>query len=619
MSIFTITNLCMLAAWWLACPQRSRSQRLVCTLVGFLSQIVATTQLLGLAQALTPALLFSVNAGVALAAFALSKCRRATISLPSPLQTKWQSDITVLNVTLGLLLALILAVVTVKNALFGPATTDDRWYHIPMAFVMLQNEGFAPSGSIILDAYPKNFEMWLHWLAAGMRSGDWLDAGQYPHLLLFIASVFGISRSLGSSPGASLAGALLSCFAPVIFSQLGTSGNDIAHAGLLLAAVYAWILWREEKQPAMFLTFCAATGLVCGTKFSGPIFAGLLSLPLALDQGITTNLRVKSKLLAAFATIVLCLGGYTYLRNLTLHGNFFYPYNISLGPIVLPGPWDDQSHPWALEVTAGMTPFTRIVKSWLAVGETGYGAALGGFGFTWLLMIACLFTSAAAAGRHRDRERLLVYAVFLVVFIATPLNFSVRFALPLLGLGGIALAHSLDCACSRPLARASLLALGATVALFSVSQGTRSWAYQVQKIGHDLDSSCAAAEEPGELANAFSWVRSHAPLSGKVISLANDDVYSMYCLWNSNLTYDVRFATPDSAYELEQVARQEKEALLFIPKSSRTYGLYRGKSRIFKVRFEDRSAVVVQFQRAGSGSSVFTSQPGFEEGEPGGV
>ena len=81
----------------------------------------------------------------------------------------------------------------------------------------------------------------------------------------------------------------------------------------------------------------------------------------------------------------------------------------------------------------------------------------------------------------------------------------------------------------------------------------------------------------------------------------------------------MRFAAPDSAHELEQVAGQQKKALLFIPKSSRTYGLYRGKSRIFKVRFEDRSAVVVQFQRAGSGSSVFTSQPGFEEGEQGGV
>jgi len=528
---------------------------------------------------------------------------------------KWQSDITALNVILGLLLALILGVITVKNALFGPATTDDRWYHIPMAFMMLQNEGFAPSGSLILDTYPKNFEMWLHWLAAGMGSADWLDAGQYPHLLLFMASGFGISRGLGSSYGASLAGAFLSCFAPVMFSQLGTSGNDIAHAALLLAAVFAWSLWRREKQPAMFLTFCAAAGLVCGTKFSGPIFAALLSLLLALNQGITTNWRAKSRQLAVFVVIVISLGGSTYLHNFILHGNFLYPYNISFGPIVLHGPWNGQTHPWALQMTAGMAPLTRLVKSWLAVGETGYGAALGGFGFPWLLMFGCVVASTAAAGRYRDRERLLVYTLFLAVFIATPLNFSVRFALPLLGLGGIALAHVLDLACSRPLTRASLLALAATVAWFSVSQATRSWAYQVQKLGHDLDSSCIAIEESGALANAFSWVRSHTPLSGTVISLANDDAYSMYCLWNTHRTYEVRFATPESGHELERVARQEQEALLFIPKSSKTYGLYRLKSGIFKVRFEDRSAVVVQFRRSSPGRSVITSQNGLVEDE----
>jgi len=46
-AIFIIINLCMLTAWWLASPPMPRSQRFVCTLIGFLSQIVATTQLLG--------------------------------------------------------------------------------------------------------------------------------------------------------------------------------------------------------------------------------------------------------------------------------------------------------------------------------------------------------------------------------------------------------------------------------------------------------------------------------------------------------------------------------------------------------------------------------------------
>src|SRR5699024_4544369 len=79
--------------------------------------------------------------------------------------------------------------------------------------------------------------------------------------------------------------------------------------------------------------------LALGVAFSTVKYTGLFLAPLALAAVIALRAVCWRGLTAVLLTFLATSGPY-YLRSLVQHGSPFYPFQINLGPIHLPGTAD---------------------------------------------------------------------------------------------------------------------------------------------------------------------------------------------------------------------------------------------------------------------------------------
>jgi hypothetical protein len=282
----------LLLGWWLA----------VC------AEVVAATELLSLAHAITPLGYALLEAGALLLALGVwYRLGRPRPSLPS-----LELDGSVLLLGVFVLLAagyeLFLVVATPPN------NWDSMHYHLARvaAWHAQQSLDYFPTHNGIENAYPQNAELLVLWTVTFLGR-DLLAA--LPQLLATAATtvaVYAIARRLRYGARVSAFAALLFPTLTIVALESVTTQNDLVEASFVAAAV-ALGLGSGRVTAALA---GVALGLAAGTKLTflyavAPLVAiGLLCLP---------RRRLASVAVAAVAAFVL-VGLYAYVQNLVETG-----------------------------------------------------------------------------------------------------------------------------------------------------------------------------------------------------------------------------------------------------------------------------------------------------------
>lgn len=155
-------------------------------------------------------------------------------------------------------------------------------------------------------------------------------------LLWLIAAELGIARNARILIVAALVAFPHFWLGP---SGVSTLKNDmLSAAGQLLAAlaVVRAARGRLGRREALLLSLAT---IFVSVKFSGPVLlgAGAAVCAAACHRWIRANRKAVVLTLGCCATAWLVTVGHYYLRNLVSFANPFYPFQINLGPLHLPG------------------------------------------------------------------------------------------------------------------------------------------------------------------------------------------------------------------------------------------------------------------------------------------
>ena len=549
-------------AWWRWLrrePRLAAGERLLCAGLLSIAQVVGVSLLLGWLGMLAPAALI----GGVLAADALVALLPAG-AVPQPAAVaRHDAGGSMGAALLGALLAVTLTVVLARGVLLPDAGWDGFKYHLPMTALMRQTGGFDPGPVLnpVIGGYPKTGEIWAHWLLAVCGDDRWLILQQLPFLPLAVLAVWCAARRLGASAGAAALAGLLFPFAPVVLAQITTAYTDVVLSALVLTVVALLLALPAAAGWPLAIALGAALGLLAGSKFSGATLAALLFAAAGV-VAVRVHGRRALRWLALAGGLALLLGGDAYLRNWRQHGNPVFPYRTAVLGHQLPGPSSADQVYGAAE-TRGEPPLRPLLRSWSAVGETTHSGLYGGFGFAWPFLAAAGLASLLLALRDGDRRRLAVYGLGALLFVATPLNFRVRFTLFLLGFGGLALAHVLD----RATPRWRALLVGATLAVAAAG---------ALQVGVPAARALAGASpRPADLCHvappavyraAYAWLREHA--GGRTVLTFPGPELFPYCLWTPAVDNRVIFADPRGTDELVALAAAHPAAILVLARDA---------------------------------------------------
>ncbi|MCC6695551.1 MAG: glycosyltransferase family 39 protein [Candidatus Hydrogenedentes bacterium] len=119
---------------------------------------------------------------------------------------------------------------------------------------------------------------------------------------------------------------------PLFVDQAGTPSLDLAFTAMTLAALNAWLAWRQERHAPWLLLAAILAGSSCGVRHTGYLVCALLTAMTIAERGAG---RLRAVMLfALYAT----LGAFPWLaRSAAISGNPFYPlFSGWLGPASLP-------------------------------------------------------------------------------------------------------------------------------------------------------------------------------------------------------------------------------------------------------------------------------------------
>jgi hypothetical protein len=495
------------------------------------------------------------------------------------------------NLVLIAILLPTLVLVAVRGVLAPNFGWDGLRYHLPMTAFMAQTGGFDyPSGhNPVIAAYPKEAEIWVHWMFAFLGDDRWLGLAQLPFLVLAMLAIYAAARRLGATGAAATTGALLFACAPLVMSQVTVGYNDVFLTAVLLVAVAVVLAARQSSAPALPLSFGAALGLLMGTKFPAVLFVAVLYAAFACVALGARGRRALPGLVLA-AGIALLLGGDTYVRNWRQHDNPVYPYATEVLGVKLPGPLDEDAV-YGVPQTRALPFWEPHYRSWTAFGATGESDLFGGFGAAAPVIAVILAISLVVAARRRDAPRLLLFALFALLFVLTPLNFRLRFVLYLVGLAGICLSDLLDRA--APIGRALLLVATGAAAMVTAVQLWPGEVEELRRLAGQRPDPCRVA--PKSLVRpAYLWMREHAPPDSSVLVFPPPEGPFVYCLWTPTLSNRVEFADALDPAALERLAAERPDALFFVPLQSPIYRvLSRTDPRRWRLFFSNEAVMIV--------------------------
>lgn len=431
----------------------SRTESALCTGLSAITIVLVAINALGWTHTLTPIALGALVAALSIASVIVATegplaqrasellCHlRALAALPRDAALEcWRA-----RSPAGLLLAAALALLgwTLWLAYLAPSGAwDGLWYHEPMVALALQNRGFAlenvPRNLDWVNGYPRTSENLMLWLT--VFSGRELIDGvpSFMGLLSMIAMVAMCRRAgRGWRTGAMGMAAVLVTI-PGAILQMRSTYVDVTVLAAYLCALHYVTAERFGAREVL----CASMGIAFlgGTKATGLVFGGVLGTVLLLRA-----LRAVARPGAARAwaaglfglALIALLVAPTYVRNIELHGNPFWPIRIEsrlLG--TLEGSWDLGNMQW---------PADQVVHElWghPTPGEDYHDTRRHAFGYaiTFVALPMLLLAFVALLARVRSHVRaialdarwsLLQLALGALPLVVSPAYYWARYSLP---------------------------------------------------------------------------------------------------------------------------------------------------------------------------------------------
>ena len=333
-------------------------------------------------------------------------------------------------------------------------TWDGLWYHVPIVDLLIQEKtlSFYPGPNLpFAQGYAKAVEMlsvWTVLLPGNSRLGD---AAQLPFAALGMLALARWARRMGATRPFAAGCAALWLLAPPVFLQLGSTYNDVACAGTLIAG---WVALTEPTFEGLELWLCAAGfALAAACKFTG-MFQFSLVLPLVLGRACLSILRGhrrrfgvrrKSVQVAAAALVVSWIGGFVYLRNWIIFNNPIYPMHTRIpffGEVA--GPTDPLVE-WTKPFFRTPGTLGQMLHSWIVPFAALWpDVRTGGFGPLWRwVTLPALSVAVLLLLRRRARADAATTLGLFVLAVVVPDPAWPRYVLaaPAAGIGAFALLH----------------------------------------------------------------------------------------------------------------------------------------------------------------------------------
>ncbi len=235
-------------------------------------------------------------------------------------------------------------------------------------------------------------------------------------ILLLIADELELPASLAAL---SVAASLLFPNLWFHLSGLATLKNDmLAASGQAILGLIAIRAVRGRLSLPDWSLFAFALCFV-SAKFSGPVLivaGSLVALPL-----VWRHLKGLAPIGCAVAALYLITVGHYYVHNLVVFGNPFYPFQINLGPLHLPGLGDLSNTSILYSLRA---PDVWRAFFWPANGLSPAGA-LFPLIFAAMIGVSVFYCAKAAVARLRGGVWLsvnFVVSLFLLVVLAVYLR-----------------------------------------------------------------------------------------------------------------------------------------------------------------------------------------------------
>ena len=154
---------------------------------------------------------------------------------------------------------------------------------------------------------------------------SWLCGG------LACASAYCLGKRLEGRRCGLIAAAIVAT-APIFVDQAGSASLDLAFSGMVLAALNAFLAWRQEQRMGWLVLAGYLAGSACGVRHTGYLVCVLLG-----TAALMAERRTWARALGCFA-IAGTLGAMPWLiRSAIVAGNPFYPFLSSVfSPGLLP-------------------------------------------------------------------------------------------------------------------------------------------------------------------------------------------------------------------------------------------------------------------------------------------
>lgn len=332
-----------------------------------------------------------------------------------------------------------------------PFAFDGISYHLTIVSDWVQGGDVGRSDlSLCCSSYPLGADLASAWVVALDGRTSLVDLVQVPHVLLGAAAVTGLARSAGVHRAGSVAAASMFVATPIVLVQAPTNMVDLVVVAWTLAGLHWLTRYGLTRDPRRVWLVGLAAGLVLGTKGTGILWAGALTLAAigcvvwSARGARSTSVRPVRSVLSLLV-LVGVIGGPWYARNWVEEGNPLHPFAIDVAGVeVLDGPFAVDDVLTEPPGGAGESAIESIVRSWAADltvwKQDGYDyqQRSGGLGplFSWFGLPAMALVGVWAV---RSRSPLLwLGGVTAAVFALQPYRWWSRFTIPLAALGAIA-------------------------------------------------------------------------------------------------------------------------------------------------------------------------------------
>lgn len=357
--------------------------------------------------------------------FNYQRIKEATLSL-------FQNRLILLSLAVILGFGITKIFINLVNPPFG---WDSLNYHFVFPLEWLKDANLNTPITISDDPspsyYPINGSLFYLWLIFPFKNVFLADLGQLPFFILAVLSVFNIARRIGINRAYSFYAAVLFLLIPNFFKQLSIAYVDLMVAGLFLACLNFLIALSKEFSWQNTLLYAICQGLFLGTKTVALPYSVLLFPPfiyICLKNNKNIN---KLLLIAASMSIVIILGGFSYIRNFVETGNPLYPLDFQLmGKTIFKGVMD--SGTYQAHFTVQDYRLSKLL----------FHEGLGPQSLLFILPSVFLALPVTLIKRRKQLDFSLIYlltlpiSLYLIYRFIIPLA-NTRYLYPLLGIGMI--------------------------------------------------------------------------------------------------------------------------------------------------------------------------------------